>query len=144
MHTLKASLIYFLSVFCTGFALGFIRVSLLVPRLGVRWAELLELPLMLAASFFLARFAVRRFGPFAAVQRLAMGIIALLLMVAAELGVALPAQGLTFVQYWAGRDPISGTAYLLSLVAFAFMPLVAGHGQGSNNSFKPKPLRGSA
>jgi hypothetical protein len=143
MRTLKASFVYFASVFGIGFVLGAIRVSLAVPRLGVRWAELLELPFMLTASFLLARFVVRRFGPFTRAQRLMVGGIALLLMVAAELSLIL-VQGQTLPQNVASRDPVSGTAYLLALAAFAFMPLLAGRGQGPNNSFKPKPLRGSA
>ena len=42
MRTLKASFGYFLLVFAVGFALGAIRVPFVVPRLGVRWAELLR------------------------------------------------------------------------------------------------------
>ena len=143
MRTLKASLLYFASVFGVGFALGSIRVLLVVPYLGVRWAELLETPLMLLASFYFARLMVRRFGPFAHSRRLAIGLIALAFLLAAELGLVL-AQGQTLAQYLASRDPVSGVAYLLALAAFALMPLLAAHGQGSNNSFKPTPLRGAS
>jgi hypothetical protein len=129
MRTLKASLIYFASVFAVGFVLGAIRVSFVVPRLGVRWAELLELPFMVAASFLLARLVVRRFGPFAGVQRLVVGGVALVFMVAAELGLILVVQGQTWAQSIASRDPVSGAAYVLALVAFALMPWVAGRGQ---------------
>jgi hypothetical protein len=73
----------------------------------------------------------------------AIGALALALLVAAELCLTI-ALGQTIREYIAGRDPVSGTAYLISLVAFAAMPLVIGRGQGPNNSFKPKPLRGSA
>ena len=144
MRALKASLLYFASVFAVGFVLGTIRVLLVVPYLGVRWAELLETPLMLLASFYFARLAVRRFGPFALSRRLAIGAIALAFLLAAELALTVFVEGQTLAQYLESRDPISGTAYLLSLVLFALMPLLAGHGQESNNSFKPNPLRGSA
>jgi hypothetical protein len=117
---------------------------LIVPYLGVRLAELMETPLMLLASFYFARLAVRRFGPFAPANRLAIGAIALAFLLAAELGITVFVQGQTLAQYLASRDPVSGVAYLLSLIVFALMPLLVGHGQGSNNSFKPKPLRGSA
>jgi hypothetical protein len=123
MRTLKASSVYFASVFGTGFILGAIRMTFIVPRLGVRWAELLEMPFMLTASFYFARFAVRRFGPFTGVQRLVVGAVALALMVAAELGLIF-AQGQTLAQAVASRDPVSGTAYVLSLLAFAVMPWV--------------------
>ena len=143
MRILKASLLYFASVFGVGFALGTIRILLVVPYLGVRWAELLETPLMLLASFYFVRLVVRRFGPCTPSRRLAIGFIALAFLLAAELGLVF-VQGQTLAQYLASRDPISGVAYLLALVAFALMPLLAGHGQGSNNSFKPTPLRGAA
>ena len=143
MRALKASFVYFLLVFAAGFALGAIRVPFVVPRLGVRWAELLEMPLMLLASFLAARLCVRRYGPFSAVRRLGIGALALALLVAAELGLTV-ALGQSIREYIAGRDPVSGTAYLISLVVFAVFPLVVGRRQGNNNAVKPKPLRGSA
>ena len=144
MRALKASLIYFAAVFGLGFVLGAIRVPFLVPRLGVRSAELLELPIMLAASFFSARWVVRRLGPFPAAKRLGIGAMALALMLAAELTMVFAVQGQSLTRYVATRDPVSGIAYILSLIAFAFMPLLAGRDGKSGNSFKSKPLRGSA
>lgn len=144
MRALKASGLYFLSVFGVGLVLGTIRVLLVVPYLGVRWAELMEQPLMLLASFYLARLVVRRFGPFSRSRRLVIGVSALGLMLGAELGLTLLLQGLSPAQYVASRDAVAGAAYVVSLAAFALMPLLAGCGQGPNNSFKPKSLRGSA
>jgi hypothetical protein len=144
MRILKASVIYFAAVFGVGFVLGTLRVLFVVPALGVRWAELLELPLMVMASFFFARLVVHRFAPLAIGHRLAIGSLALVLLVATELGLAVLVQDKSLAEYVAGRDPVSGIAYLLSLVAFGLMPLLVGNGQSSNNSFKPKPLRGSA
>jgi hypothetical protein len=144
MRIAKASLLYYALVFVAGFVLGTLRVLVVVPFLGVRWAELIEQPIMLLVSFYAARLTVRRFGPFAAIWRLIVGLVALVLMVATELGLTVFVQGQDLAQYVAGRDPASGVAYILSLAAFGLMPLFVGLGQGSNNSFKPKPLRGSA
>jgi hypothetical protein len=141
MRALKASLLYFASVFAVGFLLGSMRVLLVVPYLGVRWAELLEQPIMLLASFYFARLAVLRFGPFVATRRLVIGCISLALMLAAELGLTVFVQGQDLVQYLAGRDAVSGTVYLLSLAAFALMPLLAGRRKGAGNARKTKPLR---
>ena len=55
MPTLKAALLYFLTVFGAGFLLGPIRIFLLVPKIGVRAAELIEMPIMLTAIYFAAR-----------------------------------------------------------------------------------------
>ena len=99
---------------------------------------------MLLASFYFARLVVRRYGPFSPGRRLAIGFIALGLMLGAELGLTLFVLGLSLGQYMAIRDAAAGVVYLVSLAAFALMPLLAGRGQGPNNSFKPSPLRGSA
>ena len=125
LRTVRAGLVYFASVFGVGFVLGTLRVLLLVPHLGPRMAELVELPVMVLASYVCARWVVRRFAPLSAAQRLGVGATALALLVVAELGVVVAIQGQGLAQYVAGRDPVSGTAYLASLVAFALMPLLA-------------------
>ena len=51
---------YFIAVFAVGFALGTLRVTLVVPALGERIAELAEMPFMVAASVFFAWRFVRR------------------------------------------------------------------------------------
>jgi hypothetical protein len=50
MHTLKAGVLYFTLVFGAGFVLGPMRILCLVPRVGTRTAELMEMPMMLAWS----------------------------------------------------------------------------------------------
>jgi hypothetical protein len=82
MQTLKPGIIYFLLVFGAGFILGTIRVLLIVPLVGHRTAELLELPLMLIATVFAARWITRRFPePHHNAARLAIGGIALARMI---------------------------------------------------------------
>lgn len=121
----KAALLYFAVVFGTGFALGTIRVLWSVPRFGERNAELLEQPLMLSAVIVAARWIVRRAGsPLASIEGLAIGLIALTLLVVAELLVVLELRGLSISEYVRTRDPVSGTVYLLMLGVFALMPWV--------------------
>ena len=52
---LKAAVVYFALVFGTGFVLGPIRILFLVPRFGVRVAELMEFPVMLVVIVLAAR-----------------------------------------------------------------------------------------
>lgn len=123
MRIARAALTYFGLVFGAGFLLGAIRVPLLVPRLGVRHAELLEMPLMLAVIVLAAGVVVRRFAlPRLAGVRLAVGCLALALLVAAELAVAWLFQGLGPGGYIASRDPVSGGVYVAMLGLFALMP----------------------
>ena len=51
---MRAAAVYFALVFGAGFLLGPIRVLFLEPRVGLRAAELTELPLMIVAITFAA------------------------------------------------------------------------------------------
>lgn len=123
MLAVKAAAVYFLLAFGAGFILGPFRILVLVPRIGERWAELLELPVMMAVCYCAARWVCRRFAvPPQAPLRLRMGFLALALLLGAEFGLVLWLRGLTVTQYLATRDPVSGTAYYLSLLVFALFP----------------------
>jgi hypothetical protein len=125
MQTAKAGALYFALVFGAGFALGTLRVLLLVPRLGARTAELIEAPFMLAVTFLAARWTVRRLAvPSAWAPRLAMGGIALGLLLAAEFTLVLGLRGISMREYFATLDPVSGTVYYMLLGVFAIMPLL--------------------
>ena len=126
MQILKAGVLYFALVFGAGFVLGTIRVLWVIPRLGVRSAELMEAPLMLGVTIAVARWVARRLHlPSSATARLGVGFTGLGFLLIAELGVALRLRGLTIREYVASRDPVSGTVYLVLLLLFAFMPLLA-------------------
>lgn len=127
----RAALAYFALVFGTGFVLGTVRVPFLVPQLGVRMAELLEMPLMFVAIVLSARFVVRRFALAPAVRRdaAAVGGIALACLIVAELGVAWALGATDPAAYLASRDPVSGTVYALMLLVYASMPALVAHRQ---------------
>ena len=121
MQLTKASVFYFLMVFGTGFCLGPIRILWLVPMVGTRVAELMEMPFMIIAIFFSARFINRRLPPEAAKQ-LAVGFGALAITLAAEASLAVSLRGMSIKQAFFDRDPVSGSAYYLTLLLFALMP----------------------
>ena len=52
--TICAALVYFAIVLGTVFVLGVFRVPILVPRIGERWAELAEMPVMATVIFVAA------------------------------------------------------------------------------------------
>lgn len=51
---------YFAVIFAMGFVLGVIRTLVIAPRTGATVAVLMEMPLMLAASWIVAHRIVRR------------------------------------------------------------------------------------
>ena len=123
MRIFKPAALYFAIVLGTGFVLGSIRVPFLVPRLGERYAELLEMPIMFTVIVLAARHVVRRFDvPPSLAVRLQVGFLALAMSVLAELLLAAVLQGRSVAQYIASRDPVSGSVYLGMLLLFALMP----------------------
>ena len=123
MRRFKAGMLYFAIVLGTGFILGVVRVPFLVPRLGERYAELAEMPIMFVVIVIAARHIVRRYAldPDAGI-RLQVGFLALALAVSAELLLVVLTQSRSIAQYIASRDPVSGSVYLLLLLLFALMP----------------------
>lgn len=119
---MKAGAIYFAVAFAFGFVFGVIRTLWLVPAVGERAAELIEMPLMLVVIVFAARTIVRRHREMRAGQWVAVGFLALALLLAVEFTAVLRLRGLSLPEYFAARDPVSGTAYYVMLVVFAALP----------------------
>ena len=121
----KAALLYFVLVFGAGFGLGTIRVLFLVPIVGSRTAELLEMPIMLGVIIFAARWVVRQVEiPSTMLSRLGMGGIALVLILLLDFTMMLWVRGLSFRDYVEAFDPVAGTAYFTMLGVFAVMPFL--------------------
>jgi len=97
MQILKAGVLYFALVFGAGFVLGAIRILWIVPRLAVS-------PKLSS--------------------RLGMGCVGLGLMLVAEFTLVLWLWGLSISEYFAARDPVSGTVYYVMLGVFCIMPLL--------------------
>src|SRR5512144_2213284 len=123
MRKFQAGRVYFALVFGVGFVLGSIPVPFLVPRIGVRYAELLEMPFMFFAVLLSARYIVGRYHlPPTSFARLSVGFIALALLLAAELLLNTLVLRQSLAEYVASKDPVSGTAYVVMLGLFAVMP----------------------
>lgn len=121
--TIRAALVYFAIVLGTGFVFGVLRVPILVPRIGERWAELAEMPVMAAVIFLSAGYILRRFPEICSPGRsLGAGFLALGLSVAAELGLAVLRQEQTLAEFIRSRDKVSGSVYVGLLLVFAVMP----------------------
>ena len=120
---IRASFLYFALVMGAGFLLGSVRVLFVVPHLGERWAELAEMPIMAMVIVVAAGYILRRYPEVQTRGRaLVVGFTALALSVSAELVLAVVLQSQSLAEYLASRDKLSGSVYLVLLVAFALMP----------------------
>lgn len=125
MPILQPAVLYFVLVFGAGFVLGTVRVLLLVPLLGERTAEVLEMPLMLGVIVFAARWIVRhRLDDHRLISMLSFGFIAMGLVLIADLAVGMRLRGLSATEVFLNRDPVSGAAYYAALLLFAVMPTI--------------------
>ena len=125
MRILQAAVLYFFLVFGAGFVLGIGRVLVVVPLLGERTAELLEMPLMLGVIFFAARWIVRhRLDDHRLISTFSVGFIGMGLIMIADLAVGMLLRGMSITEVFLERDPVSGAAYYTSLLLFAITPAV--------------------
>lgn len=120
----RAGWVYFGMVYALGFLLGAMRETWLAPRFGGFWPRMMEMPLMLAASWFAAWWVVNRYGLDAARERLVMGLSAFALLMAGEALVGVLAMGRTFGQHLASYATAQGAIGLVAQCAFALFPLL--------------------
>ena len=134
---IQAGLTYFAIVMSAGFVLGVVRVPFLVPRIGERWAELAEMPIMAVVIYWAAGFLLRRFPEIRSPGKsLSAGLLALALSVAAELSLATLLQDRTLAEFIGSRDRVSGSVYVALLLVFAVMPRIrlSSHAQHANQA----------
>lgn len=135
MQILKSAVTYFAVVFGAGFLLGTIRVLVLVPRFGNRTAELLEMPLMLLAIVLAASWLDRSAAhPAKPSAQVSIGLIALGLLLLAEIAVGVGLRGLSLGESLINPDPVSGTIYYVMLGVFAFMPWLLTYRKSAHNA----------
>ena len=128
----RAALAYFGIVFVAGFALGTIRVLFIEPHLGPVWSVALELPVMLGVSAFVACWVVGvcSVEPVASAL-LRMGLVALVLLVAAETPLGLFAFGLSIADQFSAYASLRGALTLAGQVGFGLMPLLVARKRSS-------------
>jgi hypothetical protein len=125
-NAVAAGVLYFAIVFAAGFALGAVRVGLLAPAAGEMTATLIELPVILAASWVACLFALRRFavearpGP-----RLLMGAVAFVVLIAAEIALGLGLMNRTFAAQLREMASPPALIGLAGQVLVALFPVIA-------------------
>jgi hypothetical protein len=99
-----------------------VRVLWVIPLVGLMPATLLELPIILAASWLAAGWLVRRFGIAGGGEALAVGALAFAILMAAECALAGVLTGQTPAQWLADLRQPHALLGLAGQVVFALMP----------------------
>lgn len=121
---LIVGVVYFAAVFALGFLMGVLRVLAAAPRLGELGALALELPVMLAASWLVCGWLMRRFNIGGRPgERWTMSAVALVLLLVAEPLGAMILFGRTPADLLASYRTTPALLGLASQVAFALFPL---------------------
>lgn len=120
-RALIAAAFYFQIAFAVGFALGTLRALLIAPRIGELAAVIIELPIILAASWGVAGRLIARYNVLPA-QRPAMGAFAFLLLIVTEAALAVLLFGRTIDEHLAHLRTTAGATGLAGQIVFAAIP----------------------
>jgi len=120
---LRAGSVYFALVFAAGFVLGAIRNFVILPRLEPHLAVLIELPVILVICWFAAKWTVEKFSvPAIAADRLAMGVVAFVLLMLADTILATAGFGRTLAGHLRSFAAPEGAIGLAGQMLFALFP----------------------
>jgi len=111
------------TIFSAGFLLAPIRINLLVPRMGRRYAELTEmLPMNLLIYYCGGVFPQIWEVPHGTIDRLIMGHVASGTVLGGELLLSYALEGRTPWEFVKGQDPVAWAAFMLSMAFLAIRP----------------------
>ena len=122
MRIVKAGTAYWATVFALAFVLGALRATWIAPRIGATGAVLIEVPVILLASWLAARVFVRRYAVRTKGEALAMGALAFALLMASEAALAVVI-GDGVAAWLGGMASTSGAIGLAGQVGYAVMPV---------------------
>jgi len=118
-------LLYFTLIFTLAFATGVVRTLFIAPLLGPLAAISLEVPVLLAASWFVARRLLRG-RSFSLARRASIGALAFALTMISEAVLAHFMRGQGISEWAAAVATPLGLVGLAAQLGFAGMPVLAG------------------
>lgn len=135
LRVLAAAAAYFLIVFAAGFLLGTLRTWVVAPRLGEICAVIAEIPLMLAIAWLACGWVLGKIHVRSAnLDRIAVGAIALGLLLLAETLVSVALGGATLQEHlrsYAHAAPLIGLAAQLLYACFPLIRTAAARERSS-------------
>ena len=123
-------LLYFAAVFAFAFVMGIVRTLVVAPRIGATAAVCIEIPIILTASWFVARRLLRG-GSFSLGQRMIIGAIAFILTMASEAALAAMLPNMSVSLWTSSLFTPLGLLGLAGQIGFAIIPIFAGRGPSS-------------
>ena len=124
-RALEGGALYFAIVLVAGFLFGTIRTLWLADAVGPVSALLIELPLILLVSWIACGFSIRRSHvPRGTGDRLLMGLVAFLLLLAAEAILAMLLNGLTLAEHAASYRAAAAQIGLGAQILYALLPAI--------------------
>lgn len=124
-QTLLAGLIYALMTFAVGFLFGTVRVLFLAPRVGELLAVIAEFPLIIFASYLLARWTIRKTRiPPRPSPRIIMGIAAFATLMVCEIVTSIWLFGNSFAQHLAHYSQPHAWIGVAGQLLFAAIPVL--------------------
>jgi hypothetical protein len=125
---------YFLIVFTFAFCMGVARVLLVAPRLGPMAAVLIEVPILIAVSWFVSRYLLRN-SVLSLLQLALMGLTAFILTMASEALLAEFLQGNSVAAWAASLATSIGLLGLAGQIIFALMPIFVAYARIPKSQF---------
>ena len=125
MAVFRTAIVYFSAIFAFAFAMGVARTLVIAPRIGTTAAVLLEVPILLAASWVIARRLLRD-RDLALPQRIAVGTIAFVLTMASEVVLSALMRGQSAGEWAAVVATPIGLVGLAGQLGFAAIPALIG------------------
>lgn len=116
-------LFYYAAVFAVAFALGVARALVIAPLVGASAAVILEVPIVVAISWAVARHLLKPHA-FSLPQSAAMGASAFALTMASEVVLARLLRGQSAMEWMSTIITPIGLVGLAGQIAFALMPML--------------------
>ncbi|TIY03385.1 MAG: hypothetical protein E5V18_16480 [Mesorhizobium sp.] len=123
MRAIRLGALYFASVFAVGFALGTIRMLVLVPQLDELGAVAVELPVILTAAWIICGWLLRG-RKLSLCEAAGTGAVAFVLLMLTEAALSVVLSGRTVIGHMALYAEPAHLLGLAGQIAFALFPVI--------------------
>lgn len=122
---IRAALYYSAGIFLLGFLLGTLRTIVIVPRIGRLAGVLVEIPIMLAVSWFYCIRLTNRYSLFGDLRNSALfGVLSFLFLQCAEISFSFLIFREQWTDYIVNMGSLPGILGLSAQILFGFIPVL--------------------